>query len=133
MLKLKYERAVALGHILRAQRISTLWIPVLLTRYSTRNTRSLCSSNFLYLEKMVALICGCYPVFFASQPLEYWYNREEQIRISKKDVRRLGVRERIRSIRLMDKVNKNPAAAEKLGTIFVNGSGDQVKPGLEKL
>lgn len=42
------------------------------------------------------------------------------------------MRERICAIRLMEKVNKNPAAAEKLGIIVINGPGDQVKPGPEK-
>lgn len=41
----------------------------------------------------------------------------------------MGIRERIRAIRLMEKVNKNPAAAEKLGIIVMNGLGAQGKPG----
>lgn len=41
--------------------------------------------------------------------------------VSKKGVRPLGVRERIHAIRLMEKVNKNPAAGEKLGIIVMNG------------
>lgn len=49
--------------------------------------------------------------------------------VSKKGVRPLGVRERIRAIRLMEKVNKNPAAAEKLGIIVMNALGDQGKSG----
>ena len=44
----------------------------------------------------------------------------------------MGVKERILAILLMEKVNKNPAAAEKFGIIVINGPGDQVKPGSEK-
>lgn len=36
----------------------------------------------------------------------------------------LGVRERILAIRLMDKVNANPAAAGKLGIVIVKDPGD---------
>lgn len=39
----------------------------------------------------------------------------------------LGVRERILTIKLMEKVNKNPAAAQKLGIVVRNGSADGAK------
>lgn len=42
------------------------------------------------------------------------------------------MRERICAIRLMEKVNKNPAAAEKLGIIVMNDPGEQANPGLKK-
>lgn len=37
----------------------------------------------------------------------------------------LSVKERILAIRLMDKVNANPAAAEKLGIVIVKNSSCQ--------
>lgn len=43
----------------------------------------------------------------------------------------LGVRERIIAIRLMDMVIANPAAAEKLGIVVINGSGVQNDAGSE--
>lgn len=38
----------------------------------------------------------------------------------KKEVMTVGVRERILTIRLMEKVKENPAAAEKLGIVVIN-------------
>ena len=44
----------------------------------------------------------------------------------------MGVREMICTIRLMEKVCANPATAEKLGIMVMNGPGDPTKPGSDK-
>lgn len=80
--------------------------------------------NSLNLEKIGPLICGSEHVFQTLHPVEYWYNRSAKFPLPMKDVMPLSVRERILAIRLMDKVNANPAAAKKLGIVVVNGPGD---------
>jgi hypothetical protein len=41
-----------------------------------------------------------------------------KFQVSRREVMPLSVKERILAIRLMDKVNANPAAAEKLGIVI---------------
>ena len=47
-------------------------------------------------------------------------HRRGDFPVPRKDVMPLGVRERILSIRLMEKITANPAVAEKLGIVVVN-------------
>lgn len=97
---------------------------MLLTGTSTKHIRKLVIPNSLNLEKTDPLFCGSEHVFQTLHPVEYWYNRSVKIPLPKKDVMPLSVRERILAIRLMDKVNANPAAAKKLGIVVVNGPED---------
>lgn len=47
--------------------------------------------------------------------------------VSRKEVMTAGVRERILTVRLMERVKANPAVAEKLGIALVNGIHDVKK------
>ena len=45
--------------------------------------------------------------------------------VSREEVMPVSVRERILTIRLMEKVNANPAYAEAFGIVVVNGQAEQ--------
>ena len=47
-----------------------------------------------------------------------------KFRVSRKEVMPVSVRERILTIRLMEKVNANPAYAEAFGIVVVNGHAE---------
>ena len=63
--------------------------------------------NFPLAEKMVPLFCGTDPVFLLQLSIEWLHTKE-------RTGRAMSVKERIMTIRLMEKLQANPAYAKAL-------------------
>ena len=72
------------------------------------------------LEKKVGLICGNDPLFWALHPIQYEHIRNGKVPSTQEEVMQVSVRERILTIRLMEKVKANPNYAKVFGIVIQN-------------